>query len=214
MSVRTLHRRTAIVAPLLAAGLVASACGGSDSSAASRPTVTLEVGETNYQTIPPASTDAPVPEDAEPELGAEQEYTVQAGDYGILVASKFGVSLEDLSNINGWADPSNEFPGIGAVIRIPAGGTGPADSTTTAGTSADDTATAAEGDVGESIDELGSNCGAGSYTIEAGDTTRIAVANKFDVTVEAMDAANAGTSGYSAFFPGLQIVIPAKTEDC
>ena len=31
-------------------------------------------------------------------------------------------------------------------------------------------------------------------------------------TVEALDAANAGTDGYSSFYPGLVIVIPAKTD--
>ena len=39
------------------------------------------------------------------------------------------------------------------------------------------------------------------------------MAEKFDVTVEAMDEANQGTNGYAAFYPGLKIVIPAK-EDC
>ena len=34
------------------------------------------------------------------------------------------------------------------------------------------------------------------------------MAEKFDVTVEALDAANAGTAGYSGFYPGLKIVIP------
>ena len=48
----------------------------------------------------------------------------------------------------------------------------------------------------------------GTYTIEAGDTTRLKVAEKFDVTVEALDAANAGTAGYGGFYPGLKIVIP------
>ena len=38
------------------------------------------------------------------------------------------------------------------------------------------------------------------------------MAEKFDVTVDALDAANAGTPGYSAFYPGLEIVIPAKAD--
>ncbi len=56
----------------------------------------------------------------------------------------------------------------------------------------------------------GDNCTAGSYTITADDTTRIKVADKFNVTVDQLDAANSGTNGYSAFYPGLKIVIPAK----
>ncbi len=74
-------------------------------------------------------------------------------------------------------------------------------------------AEAETGETGEAIPEVGDNCEAGSYVIEAGDTTRFAVANKFDVTVDAMDAANASTNGYDAFYPGLSIVIPAK-DDC
>ncbi len=54
----------------------------------------------------------------------------------------------------------------------------------------------------------GDDCETGEYTITADDTTRLKVAEKFDVTVEALDAANAGTAGYSSFYPGLKIVIP------
>ena len=36
----------------------------------------------------------------------------------------------------------------------------------------------------------GDNCEPGQYTITADDTTRLKVAEKFDVTVEALDAAN------------------------
>ena len=37
------------------------------------------------------------------------------------------------------------------------------------------------------------------------------MAAKFDVTVAQLDAANASTKGYNSFYPGLTIVIPAKT---
>ena len=211
MSVRTSHRVSAGVAPLIAAGLLLSACSGSDGAAASRPTVTLEAGETSYATLPPATTAPPAAEAAEEaDTSGVQDYEVQAGDYGIKVADQFGVSLQDLENINGWSDASREFPGPGSVIKIPAGGTTPA--ATPAETPVEgETATPAEdGETGEAIPEVGGNCEAGSYTIEAGDTSRFKVAEKFDVTVEAMDAANASTNGYSAFYPGLKIVIPAK----
>lgn len=48
-----------------------------------------------------------------------------------------------------------------------------------------------------------------TYVIQQGDTSRVKVANRFGVTVDALDAANAGTPGYSSFFPGLEIIIPA-----
>lgn len=221
MSVRTSQRVSAGLAPLIAAAALLSACGSSGGDAASRPTVTLEAGETSYATLPPATTappEAEVPEEAE--TGGVQEYEVQAGDYGIKVADQFGVSLLDLENINGWSDASREFPGPGSTIKIPAGGTNseapaPAEGGETAAGSDGDTAGSVTdaGETGEAIPEVGGNCDAGSYTIEAGDTSRFKVANKFDVTVEEMDAANAGTNGYDAFYPGLEIVIPAK-DDC
>jgi hypothetical protein len=37
------------------------------------------------------------------------------------------------------------------------------------------------------------------------------VAKKFDTTVQELDAINADTPGYSAFYVGLVIKIPAKT---
>lgn len=210
MSVRTSHRISAVAAPMLAAGLVLGACGGSDGGTASRPTVTLEAGATSYQTIPPATT-VVVVEEAVPDPSAEQEYVVQAGDYGILVADRFGVSLADLTNINGWADPSREFPGPGSVILIPAGGTG--GTPTPAASSAEDGATAvAEGETGEAIPEPGSNCEAGAHTVVAGDIP-IKLTELYDVTLDALNAANANNPAYSRFIPGEQIVIPAK-DDC
>lgn len=213
MSVRKSQRVSAAIAPLIAAGLLLSACGGSDGEAASRPTVTLEAGETSYATLPPATT-VPTADEAAEEgnSGGVQDYEVQAGDYGIKVADQFGVSLQDLENINGWSDASREFPGPGNIIKIPAGGTSQA-ATPPAPPAAGETEPPADGETGEAIPEPGGNCEAGSYTIEAADTSRFRVAEKFDVTVEAMDAANTSTNGYSAFYPGLVIVIPAK-DDC
>ena len=50
-------------------------------------------------------------------------------------------------------------------------------------------------------------CVPGTYEIEDGDFP-IRVAEKFDITVDALNAANAATEGYGAFFPGLKIIIP------
>lgn len=51
-------------------------------------------------------------------------------------------------------------------------------------------------------------CVPGTYTIQDDDTSRVGVAAKFDLTFEALDAANVDTPGYDAFFVGLKIVIP------
>lgn len=193
----------------MVAALVLGACGGDDSSAATRATVTLAAGETDYQTIAPATTTTTVPGEVAP--SAEQEYTVQAGDYGIKVANQFGVSLEDLENVNGWSDAGREFPTPGSVIRIPAGATNAAatPATPTDATGGTEVATVTGGEAGEAIPDPGSNCEAGSHTVVAGDIP-LKLVDLYDVTLEALAAANADNPAYSRFIPGEKIIIPAK----
>lgn len=201
-------RRVGVLAwPIAVGALVLASCGSDGAGGATASTLNLDTEATNYIVKDPVTTTiAPLID--ETDTTGEQIYIVQAGDYAIKVADLFQVPLEDLLNYNGWASGA-EFPFPGQEVRIPPGGAA-------AGAPANDTPTeepaAAETPVGETIPEAGSNCEAGSYTIEAGDTSRVKVANKFDVTVEAMDAANAGTDGYSSFYPGLEIVIPAKAD--
>ena len=218
----TIARRVgATVGPVVVGAVLLAACGGSESSA-TRATIDLDATSTAFVVRPPASTVPPTSEGAEAaaDEGARvegtQEYTVQAGDYPFLLVERFDITLEDLVAVNDWAS-ADQFPGPGAVILIPPGARSvTSDSGDSEGDAAgEEAAPAADADEGavETIPDAGDNCAPGSYTIEAGDTTRIGVAEKFDVTVEALDAANAGTSGYGAFFPGLEIVIPAK-DDC
>lgn len=212
MNVRIPHRLAAVAGPVVVAALVLGACGGDDSSAATRATVTLAAGETDYQTIAPATTTTTVP--GEVPAGAEQEYTVQAGDYGIKVANQFGVSLEDLENVNGWSDASREFPTPGSVIRIPAGATTAAsvNEVATDAAGGEEVAAVPSDGTGEAIPDPGSNCEAGSHTVVAGDIP-LKLVEQYDVTLEALNAANADNPAYSRFIPGDKIVIPAK-EDC
>ena len=209
MNVRTTYRIAAVVGPVLVAALVLGACGGDDSDAATRATVTLAAGETDYQTIAPATTTTLV-DPVRCRLGAEQEYTVQAGDYGIKVANQFGVSLEDLQNVNGWSDASKEFPGPGTVIKIPAGGT--IEAVGTDATGGEEDATTSGGEAGEAIPDPGSNCEAGSHTVVAGDIP-LKLVEQYDVTLEALQAANANNPAFGRFIPGEKIIIPAK-DDC
>lgn len=209
MKSNTTSRRAAVVGPVVVAALLLGACGD-DSDAASKPTVTLAGGETSYATIAPATTTTLAPEE-EAASGPTTDYEVQAGDYGIKVADDFGITLAELEAANGWSSAGSEFPGPGSIIKIPANATAPADASDDDASDAETASTEAES--GETIPDPGSNCEAGSYTIEEGDNSRTKVAEKFDVTVDAMDEANQGTNGYDAFYPGLQIVIPAK-DDC
>ncbi len=210
----------AVAGPALVAGLVLAACGSSDSGAPSVSTIELSEGSTSYQTLPPATTTT-LPE-GEGFASPSQEYVVQPGDYPIKVANDFGVPLEDLVNFNGWASEA-EFPFPGETILIPPGGktvggsAAPAESAggaTDGSTDATGDGTAGEDEsAGEAIEPpSGDACQPGSYTIAEGDIP-LRVAEKFDVTVEELNAANSATNGYSAFYVGLEIVIP-PASDC
>ncbi len=122
-------------------------------------------------------------------------------------------SLEDLLGVNEWTDP-NQFPFPGTVILIPPGAksvTAAVATTDSGDTSTDDEADATEATPTETIPDAGDNCSPGTYTIVEGDYLG-KVASKFDVTVDALNAANVITSGYSSFYVGLEIVIPAKSD--
>jgi LysM repeat protein len=205
------RRIAAIVGPVLVGAFAMASCGTAD-DAATQTTIDLSASSTAFVVRPPAPT-VPTPEAAT--AGAvvetEQEYVVQSGDTPIGVANRFGVSLEDLVAYNEWPTAALPFPG--ETIKIPPGGTvsGAEPAGEAAGTDGGDETDSAE--PAATSPDAGDNCAPGSYTIEEGDITRTRVADKFDVTVEALDAANAGTPGYNSFYPGLEIVIPAK-DDC
>ncbi|MEO1055912.1 MAG: LysM peptidoglycan-binding domain-containing protein [Actinomycetota bacterium] len=209
--------------PLALAALVLASCGGSEAGGASASTVNLSQASTEFVVRPPVTTVAP---DGAAEGGivtGSQDYTVQAGDYPLKVANDFGITVDELVAFNEWGSV-NEFPFPGTVIRIPPGANAPTaasasdDAAADSGDAGDDTAsddTDAGGDETaepvETIPDAGDNCGEGTYTIAAGDIP-IRVAENFDVTVDALNAANANTDGYGAFFAGLEIVIPAKAD--
>ena len=85
------------------------------------------------------------------------------------------------------------------MIQIPPGATIPAATTTTiaAATPGGATATTAPA---ATIPDAGDNCGEGEYTIVEGDYEG-KVASNFDVTVEALRAANASTSRIRRVLP-------------
>jgi LysM repeat protein len=208
-SIRT--RRLGVVAgPVLVGALFMASCGADD-SAATQSTIDLSAASTAFVVRPPATTtpsvDSVAPGDV---VTTEQEYVVQAGDYPLKITEAFGVSLDDLIAYNEWGS-ANEFPGPGTTIKIPPGGTAPA-ATGTSETSGDTTDTATETEAATAtIPDAGDNCGEGTYVIVEGDLPG-RVANKFDVTLDALNAANAGTSGYAGFVVGIEIVIPAKAD--
>jgi LysM repeat protein len=113
------------------------------------------------------------------------------------IASNFGVTPEAIVAYNGWEGLEHAL-NPGDAIRIP-----PSDYDPNATTAPSPSAAPAGSD--------GPACADGTqqerYTISAGDT-RGRVAARFDVTVDELDAANAGTEFYDAFVLGVEIVIP------
>jgi LysM repeat protein len=208
----SVRRLGALVGPALIGALVLSSCGRGE-SAATQSTLDLSAASTAFVVRPPATTVAVDPlAAAVPGAVVEgtQEYTVVFGDYWYGLVARFDVTIDDLLAVNEWTD-INTFPNPGDVILIPPGAKSVAEVAATA-----DTATAGEDAAAatptETIPDAGDNCGVGKYTILDTDTSRSKVASNFDVTVEALDAANVNTPGYGAFFPGLEIVIPAKSD--
>ena len=205
-------RLGALVGPALVAAIVLSSCGGGETGA-TQSTIDLSAASTAFVVRPPATTEPPVDTAAgDAVVEGTQEYTVQSGDAPYVLVQRFGITLDDLLGVNEWTSP-DQFPFPGTVILIPPGAT----SVTAAATDSSDTSTEsdtssdAEATPTETIPDAGDNCAPGTYTIVEGDYLG-KVASKFDVTVEALNAANVNTSGYSAFYVGLEIVIPAKSD--
>lgn len=218
---------------LLCVGVAVALAGCGSSSTGSSDTIATLSG-TNFVVEPtvPASTTTTVPPVAGDPIAGQTMYTVQAGDLPYTIANKYKVGLSDLIKLNGWTLQGQyvtDFPSAGTQIKIPAGATVPGASAPTSAPPAGATPSTTQGTPTESSAPGSSapgqssattstvaggadNCKAGSYTITKDDTTRIKVASKFNVTVAQLDAANTGTSGYSAFYPGLKIVIPAKSS--
>ncbi len=207
------RRLGALAGPALIGALVLSSCGGAESGA-TQSTIDLSAASTAFVVRPPATTEPPTATDDDPDAVVDgiQEYTVQSGDAPFVLVERFGITLDDLLGVNEWSSP-DQFPFPGTVILIPPGAT-------TVGSSTADTDDTSTGDAGsdseetapaESIPDAGDNCAPGTYTIVEDDFPG-RVASKFDVTVEALAAANANTEGYDVFYVGLEIVIPAKSD--
>ncbi len=200
---------------LVVALFVAVLASCSNSGSSSDPTA-LGLTATNYVTVtqtPTTVTTTTVAGLSNPGLVHPEEgsYVVAAGDYPSTIAKKFKVVFADLLAINGWTlvgQQVPEFPTPGTTIRIPPNWTEPGTATDTTGGSGSSPPT----NTTTTLAGGGSTCAPGEYTILAEDTTRLKVAKKLDTTVDALDAANASTPGYSSFYPGLKIKTPPKAN--
>lgn len=199
-----------------AATLGLAACGEESATGVTTP---VTIGATNFVTLPPVQSTMAPPTSAPMQPGsvltADTTYVIQAGDYPSTIAARWGLSFDALAAANGWTLDSAgmvpEWPGVGATITIPAGAVVPGSSGGGSGGATQTTSAPAPNTTSAPVTTV-DTCSQGKYVIQATDTSRQKVADKFDVSVAALDAANAGTNGYSAFYPGLEIIIPGK--DC
>ncbi|HEY0520554.1 MAG TPA: LysM peptidoglycan-binding domain-containing protein [Ilumatobacteraceae bacterium] len=202
----------------VSAALLAS-CGAANGSAPDQ--TTLGLTSTNYVTVTQTPTTVTTttlpgavgnPGTVHPEEGS---YVIAAGDYPSTIAKRYHVAFADLLAINGWTLQGQivpEFPAPGATIKIPPGwtepGTATAAPTDTSGTSTGTTPSSA---TTTTIAGGQSACAPGEYTIVTGDFLG-KVAKKLDTTVDALNAANTSTKGYSSFYVGLKIKTPPKAN--
>ena len=187
-----------VVTPLrvLAVGAFVLLTGCGTSSAQSGATI-VNLGTTNWATIPttpptvatiPGTTLPPVPGSKTTEVTT---YKIKANDNPTMVANFYGITLQELNEINATTSGYAQFL-VGLNIKIPIGATIPADNTAP----------------GETVPTLVPVM-CGTYTLASGDFPG-SVAKKFKVTVKALDAANEDTNGYGGFIVGTKINIPCE----
>ncbi len=200
-----LNRALVVVclAPLVA---LAAACGGSPGTKAP-----------NQAKIATATLPATLPEpqilgQAVAQPGGASTYTVKSGDTLAGIASRFGVSLEDLRAANANIDASSLS--VGQTIRLPQDASPAAAGATSepptaapatveiANTPAPppNTPAAASTSTPESLGQ--------TYTVQQGDIP-VSIAAKFGITVEALLAANPGINPNNLHI-GDVLVIPPK----
>ncbi|MBI4882835.1 MAG: LysM peptidoglycan-binding domain-containing protein [Actinobacteria bacterium] len=174
-----------------------AACGTSSTQTGA---TVLNLEATNWATIPtvpatlaPTATTSTVAGVPGSRTDTITEYTLVAGDNPTKVAAFYDITLDQLNAANvGTSGYSIFF--VGLKIKIPVGAKIP-----DAGEAPGVTVPPVE------------TCIAGEYTLLPGDFPGI-VADKFDVTVKALDAVNEDTNGYGGFIVGTTINIPCAEE--
>ncbi len=137
----------------------------------------------------------------------EQVHTIQSGDNLSKIAELYGQTVDAIINYNGWTDGIAHLLLPDATMLIPPGAKIPGTAT--------ETDTGVETDTGGDTPATGTTANGGecptTYTVAAGDTSRIKVAAKFDLTYQQLDAANTGTPGYANFVVGTVITVPCPS---
>ena len=204
------RRLGAVVVPVIAGAFLLASCGAAD-NAATQSTIDLSAASTAFVVRPPATTDPGCRHCCSCRRrrrrhgtgvrGPAQRHADRCGE-DVQRARRRSDRLQRVGHPTSSptrATPSRSRP----VARRPE----PRRPKTRPPTAADPKRPTPAG----TIPDAGDNCDQGDYTIAEGDFEG-KVASNFDVTVEALRAANASTPNYSSFYPGLVIVIPAKAD--
>lgn len=137
---------------------------------------------------------------AEGRSQVEQEYLIKFGDSVSLIASVYGITGEEIARYNDW--PNGVFQAIfpGQTIRIPPLALVPGAVDTPV---VNEDGTPTQTTVAVAAEE----CLEGIYVLVSGDMP-VRVAERFGVTLDALNFANRNTSGYGAFIVGTRVRIP------
>jgi len=154
----------------------ASATDGEPEATATAAIVT-EATATPAPTLPPATTAPTTEESAE-----TTTYVVQAGDTLFSIATRYGTTVDAISQANGIVDPTQIY--VGQALTIPTGGevVSPPSEPTTGGT---------------------------TYVVQASDPNLYRIATRYGITWQRLAAYNGITAPY-VIYPGMVLEIPPQ----
>ena len=120
--------------------------------------------------VPTTAAPAPAPTTAAP-TSSSLTYTIQSGDTLAAIADRFNVSVDDIVSANSIENP--DVISVGQQLTIPTGSGG----------------AAAPGGSGSSAAGATGSTSGNTYTVASGDTLA-AIANRFNIDLDALIAAN------------------------
>jgi len=171
---------------LLALALLATACGGGETSSFSR----VDPAKVPMATLP-ANLPEPLIIEGIPTRAVQPSgdtYTVESGDSLYAIAEKLGTTVDELRALN---DLTSNDLAVGQVLRVPGGESRAGAPPTPTEERATPTPKATEGPEGTRTPSAGSTPREGrtEYVVQSGDNAND-IALRFGVTVEELAAAN------------------------
>lgn len=202
----TQRRRLGLLAVMLFAVVPLAACGQDDLAAR---TTLAPIQPSSYVVREPVVTSTTLAvSDTEPaslvnadgRSQVEQEYVIKAGDAVSIIAGVYGISGEEIARYNDWQNGIFQAIFPGQTIRIPPLALVPGAIETPV---VNEDGTPAQTTVAVGAEE----CLEGIYVLVSGDMP-VRVAERFQVTLDALNFANRNTSGYGPFIIGTRVRIP------